>query len=415
MRNHHQRHIQLFEHDSIRVGEVRDGHTFTEADWNYLLKLNERQYPPYLQPIHRGIRTLHYVGLIQLPGLCLEILPKTDRAHSSQNRHLLLHLLSLSQKIPAIQQANFLKAAKGSLSDYFISQFLEACDQLCRKGLVNKYRQETGNFSRFRGKMLVREHVRHNHAHKERVYAEYQAYDNRHSLHMLIVQALGEVSRLSREPEILCRSKQLMTEFPDCGFKMLGDEERKKIHLTQEDQYYTRVIQWANLILDNLSPSLQSGDLACSAFLFDMQQLFEEVVARELAAATREKGHTLQLQPSRHFWRQRRIRPDMVLKTKEGETIILDTKWKLLRNHQPDESDLKQMYIYNRFFEAQRGVLIYPAQSGFGNFGESYQQHASEEMRCEIVFVDLWDQDGKKFKLTLGQELLQHLLKKKEF
>ena len=403
------RHIQLYEHDTIRVGDVRNEHVFTETDWNHLLQLNENQYPPYLQPIHRGIRTLNYVGLIQLPDLCLEILPKTDRHEASQHRHLLLELLYRSKKIPAIRQLNCLGLHEGSLTDHFLFQFLEETEKLCSKGLVKKYSRETSNFSRYRGRMVVREQIRHNHSHKERVFAEYQAYDKNHLLHHLLRQALCEVPQLSNHREVIHRSRQLLDNFQDSNIRYT---RKRKIRLTRQDQHYTQAIGWASLILDKMVPGTIPGTLNCSAFLFDMQQLFEEVVTQEISAAAQKKGHQLMIQPRRDFWRKRKIQPDMHLETSDGESIILDTKWKILDNQQPNEADLKQMYIYNRFFQAKRGVLIYPGTSGLGHFKETYTPHDKDTLSCEVVFANLWNREKNTFNTKLGEEMISQILKR---
>lgn len=409
----HQRHIQLYEHESIRVGEARNGCTFTESDCNQLLQLNERQYPPYLQPVHRGIRTLNFVGMIQLPGLCLEILPKTDRDDDTKNRGLLLEILTRCQKIPSIRQSISLSSAAGSLSDHFICQFLEEVEKLCRTGLVKKYHKEAANFSRFRGRMLIREQIRQNHAHKEKVFAEYHAFDQVHPLHDFIGTALGQVPRINPEPKISERAKQLLSYFPEANKNNLHDKLGQNWRLNQQDRHYQAALQWAELILHHLAPAMRKGTLLCKTFLFDMQKLFEDIIALDISGVARMHGHDLLLQPSQDFWRQRKIRPDMVLNTKYGETIILDTKWKMLKNGLPDERDLKQMYIYNRFFSARRGVLIYPAQSGLNAFSEQFLHH-TEKMSCKVIFAPLSDGSGKRLNPELGHDLLRQILQENQ-
>lgn len=404
-----QRHIQLFEHDSLRIGEERNDTIFTENDWNLLLELNERQYPPYLQPIHRGIRTLQYVGLIQLPGLCLEILPKTERKGYGYHRQLLMSLLQQSKEIPNLPVYNLLSAGEGSLADHFTRQFLEKTEKLYKRGLTKQYRRNSANFNRFRGKMLLNEQVRHNHAHKERVFAEYQAFDEQHLLHAVIREALTAVRHISTQADLRERARQMKNCFPGEDQQPLPRNYRKSIRLSRQDQHYAEVLAWAGLILGKLSPAMQKGRLGCNTFLFDMQQLFEKVVAGALAAEAARSAHTLRIQPSRNFWRQRKIRPDMVLETADGAHIILDTKWKILKNGQPDEADLKQMYIYNHYFEARRGFLIYPRQ-GIHAFGDAFRENVNR-MRCEVIFANLMDANGR-LNPNLGQELMLQVLQK---
>ncbi len=403
-----QRHIQLFEHDSIRVGEERNGCAFSESDLQDLLRLHERQYPPFLQLIHRGMRTLNYVGIVQTPGLCLEILPKTERKGCGYHRQLLLSLLQQSKKIPALPVHNSLGSGEGSLSDHFVRQFLEETEKLCKRGLTKRYRRTSANSNRFRGKMLVSEQLRHNHAHKERVFAEYQAYDENHLLHAVLREGLEALQHISIHPDLKNWARQLNTGFPGEDQQPLPRGYRNQMRLSRQDQRYATALSWANLILEQLSPVMKSGAMGCQSFLFDMQQLFEKLVAEKLAAVVAGSEHRLHIQPSRNFWRQRKIRPDMVLETANGDPIILDTKWKLLKAGQPDEADLKQMYIYNHYFKARRGFLIYPKQ-GMHAFGDAFRESVND-MRCEVIFADLADENGL-LNPELGPQVLQQILR----
>lgn len=40
--------------------------------------------------------------------------------------------------------------------------------------------------------------------------------------------------------------------------------------------------------------------------------------------------------------------------------LVLDTKWKLPEKNIPDYNDLKQMFVYNEFWNSSNAVLVYP-------------------------------------------------------
>ena len=41
--------------------------------------------------------------------------------------------------------------------------------------------------------------------------------------------------------------------------------------------------------------------------------------------------------------------------------VIIDTKWKIPQNKEPNDADIKQIYVYNLEFNAEIGILMYPS------------------------------------------------------
>lgn len=58
------------------------------------------------------------------------------------------------------------------------------------------------------------------------------------------------------------------------------------------------------------------------------------------------------------FWEKKESKPDVVLKT-AGQTFIVDTKWKIVDNAEPSDSDLKQIFAYNIFWNAIGEEILY--------------------------------------------------------
>ena len=89
-----------------------------------------------------------------------------------------------------------------------------------------------------------------------------------------------------------------------------------------------------------------------------MNVLYEEYIFRQL-----KKLETTDLivkrQTAKPFRQRRSIKPDILLHF-NNKNYVLDTKWKVLKTNSPSIEDLKQLYIYCQYFNAEQGLLLYP-------------------------------------------------------
>ncbi|MFP4089597.1 MAG: McrC family protein [Cyclobacteriaceae bacterium] len=397
--------FRLYEHEALRVGDIQQGEVFDREAWETLLKFYENQYPPLFSIIHQGIRANQQVGYIALPGISLEVLPKTEQAQTGKNQHLLLDMLKFCGRLPKASHSALLSAEEGVLSDFMMRQFADEVEKLLKQGLRPRYRQEEANRSRFSGRLMLREQVRKNFAHKERIFSQTQVLDAQHILHQYIGSALQLSAQLTSDADLQHKTRRLTQHFPSS----LSVAVRKPV-LKREEAHYAHCLDWAQWLLEKMRPANVAGNQSGISFMTDMQQLFEEYVAIHLQKASVAYGCQVSLQSSRQFWGRRSIRPDIILKKPDGSHIIIDTKWKLLNNAEPSDADLKQMYIYNRFFDAQRGILLYPAQHGLQHYGQHYQQDRGKKLHCELMFARLLDPMTGKLNLSLGDELMEMIL-----
>lgn len=105
-------------------------------------------------------------------------------------------------------------------------------------------------------------------------------------------------------------------------------------------------------------------------------------------------------QESRNFWKQRTIRPDIVVK-KGNSTVIIDTKWKNTSKDRVAIEDLRQMYAYNNYWGANLSVLLYPSkniESEFysGNYYKNRGQNEDQTSSCRIQYLNIIGENGLK-------------------
>ena len=356
--------ISVFEHQALRIGRQYGALTFEQRHWEALVRYNDAHGSQYFNVGHRSIKFKQYVGVLQVGNLTIEILPKADRRHlddedSQQKwRGVLLDMLHISKHLRLdVGGKADQTLRRRSLLDIFIEHFLSEVERLLHQGLTRQYRVTAGNRMSLSGSLVFPKHLQQNLVHKERFYVRHQVYDRQHLLHQIIQEALRVLGQSFPSPLFRDRLARLQLDFPEQPRLKVTPATFERIRYDRKTEAYREAIELARLILLQYSPDLQAGRQHVLAILFDMNALFEDYVYQVLR---KELGAIVQRQRSKKFWGNQRIRPDIVIEHLDG-TIVLDTKWKILTHLRPDDGDLRQLYTYQQYWEAQKGYLVYPA------------------------------------------------------
>ena len=132
--------------------------------------------------IGKIITVKNYVGIISLnDGTVIEILPKIysdrDEADNIAARRLLVRMLNTLYNVSykSLQIAD-LEIRKMNVLEVFIRMFVEEVLSLTKQGLKSSYETLEDNMACFKGKIQFSKNIRHNFAHKERVYVAYDEF-----------------------------------------------------------------------------------------------------------------------------------------------------------------------------------------------------------------------------------------------
>lgn len=406
--------FQVFEHERLTLND-----DFKQHHLNALLRFNDQNGNKYFTAIHRGVKFNHYVGVLQVGDLTIEILPKADKNEQGNTeiwRQALLQMLHFCKiiKIESLSKAP-LTLSKHSLLDIYIHVFFYEVEQLLHRGLVKQYQTIHQQNNSLKGQIQFQKHIVQNLVHKERFFTQSSVYQSNHVLHQVIVKALKTLLNTSNSPSIQNKCRNLLMAFPAVDDFKITSNALNKIMFSQKTAHYQTAIDLSKLILLNYCPDLKSGNFDILALLFDMNKLFEHYVYYSFKRIAQKENISVTGQPSERFWQRKTIRPDIFIEAKQ-EKFVIDTKWKVVQNNKPHDDDLKQMYVYGHYFEAAKGLLIYP-KSTFqethfikGDFSKKMFDQATQtmtEQSCDLLFVDVL-KNGVLNK-NLGKEILKQL------
>lgn len=398
--------ISVFEHQKLRVGE--EG--FEQKHLDALLKLNEYHEGTYFEPIVKGIRFNQYVGIIQVDGLTIEIHPKADKDDSDDVwRNVLLSMLQKCGRLKA-QTAGTASVKRQNLNllEVYFELYLQEVNGLIRRGLIKQYRKETSNVKALKGKLEFAGNIRKNLIHKERFYTTHQVYDRNHLLHQVLFCALDIVEQFTRGTNLYDSCCRTLLHFPRVDKKRITSQQLDSITLNRKSSSYSYALELARLIILNYSPDISSGKEKMLSLLFDMNVLWEEYVLKMLQETCEGTDIEVIGQDSKAFWGNNSLRPDIILKKNTSKDIyVIDTKWKRPGRSSASVSDLRQMYAYCRFWNANKAMLLYPGEPINNDFKDFLNQEFDEEHACKMGFVSVLD--GKKLDETIGKKILSEL------
>lgn len=386
-------HIQVFEHDRLKYD---DNAVFKKHHFDAMVQFNEKNQNKYFTPIYKGILFNSYVGVIQIDGLTIEILPKADNnTNSDANlwQNVLLNMLKVCRyiKVDNVSETN-LKKRYNSILEVYFEMYLNEIEALIKSGLIKKYRKVQSNQLALRGKLLFAQNIQKNLVHKERFYCEHQVYDTEHLIHQILLKGLKVLDSLLNN-HLRDKLNRILYDFEQIDEITINSTHFAKVKLNRKSIPYKDSLDIAKMLILNYSPSINSGQDNMLTLLFDMNKLWEEFIYRILQRHKPE-NYSISYQNSEKFWEHKTIRPDIVIEYKEKNTterFIIDTKWKIVDSNNPSDNDLKQMFAYNLYWKSEKSILLYPkVNQDDSKYGKYYYTPDKElNNHCKLGFVSV--------------------------
>ncbi|WP_205780784.1 McrC family protein [Methylocaldum sp. 14B] len=346
-----------------------------EASW---LRLAQRRG-------RRVVQVTSFVGVIRAPdGFQIEVLPKVGKAIGggvAEARQLLIEMLCCLQGFRHVQiDGARISAARMPLLEVFIAEFLRTVDHIVKRGLRSDYSSRQDNLFTLRGKLLMAPHVRQNLYRADRFFTEHDKFSIDRPENRLLHAALRRALMLSASRLNQQLARELAFVFADVPVSAQPRVDFQRARLDRGMGYYADALAWARLILDEESPLTGTGGHRAPSLLFPMEAVFEAFVAKHLAKQlarpmilkTQARSHHLVRHCEQNWFR---LKPDLLIRDAGRDTLVLDSKWKLLDGLKANgtdkyglsQSDFYQLQAYGQSYLDGRGdvVLIYPKTATF--------------------------------------------------
>lgn len=366
------------------------------------------------------IRAKNYVGIIQLPGLSIEILPKITEIsenyigtpQSAQERELaqknLMYMLCVAGLIPFEErQLADQRVHKLPMADVLVAAFSRALVRELRRGVPHDYVQREENLLYLRGKILHGPNSRLNAVHKERLFAQYEDFISDTPLNRILLATCERLQQLSLGMRTQAALADAALMLADVERVQVNLESFKRIHLNRNTERFAAILEFCRIVLLGQSPVPGSGRSEIFSLLFPMEQVFEGFVGGILRRHARELGLTPSQVRLQSAGRTRclvrtpegrgrfLLRPDVLIENAElGTRCVLDTKWKRPKSDAQDRkngilsADMYQLYAYAHRFNSPDNVLLYPAVGGATpKKYHLYETEHSGRLRIEFLNV----------------------------
>jgi len=390
------KHITVFEHECLHTD--RNEQRLTSSQLEAMQLLYGEKGVPYYSLIHHGVRFNKYVGVIQVGNTVIEVLPKADKSNDKDRwRNVLISMLHAVGifDIHAPSYSN-LRLRFNSVLDLYFELFIKEVEYLLHRGLVKKYRKTEGNRTALKGSIQFAKHINQNLVHQERFYVKHTTYDKVHDIHAILYKALKLLGYINTNVQLNSRLGALLLDFPELYDIKITESVFKKIAFDRKTEPYRNALEIAKLILLNYHPDVNRGINNVLSLMFDMNVLWEQFVYISLR---KHKASTtcIAAQNTKNFWKpisgyHSKMKPDIVLNKGTDDCVVLDTKWKNLGGYNPSSEDLRQVFVYMKYYKAKKVALVYPGTENRNQTGQYYDHtfhdsnHLSNE-ECSVISI----------------------------
>jgi 5-methylcytosine-specific restriction enzyme subunit McrC len=300
----------------------------------------------YFQVGWEELKAKQYCGIINHNGEDYYILPKIAN-DTNINLNIFTYMLIYASNIN-INNEDFSSSSNhqsNNILEVFIQIFAKNLFKQLQKGIFREYITKQDNLTVLKGKYLINENLKYNFTH-EKIYCEYDEFSENNILNQFFLFALKTLLNYTKNKKLLKQCELVLNEVSVKNF----DINSLQIEFNRLNARYKNSFELALLLLRKSIPLFEK-DKKSFAFLFDMNELFENFIGNIYKSI----DSSTNLQTTK-IYGNLVLKPDILL-----SNIIIDTKYKLVQNKDDlKTNDKYQMFVYGTNFGIKNTMLLYP-------------------------------------------------------
>lgn len=332
---------------------------------------------PAPEPHCYTVTATQYVGTVVLPDLELLIRPKVPIEN-------LFLLLDVGLPTAAWRPEVFAYRTDRNLLAALAGFFARTLERTIGRGLIRSYRAERERLIAVRGRVDIATQIRRPGPVTPIACAfdEYTADIDENRYLKTAVQRLLRVAGVPVSTRRLLQHE--LTRFEEVADAAPDPELPTRLVYTRLNRHYEPALRLARLVLLNLGLVDLRGRpeaTAASAFLLDMNDLFQRFLADRLRRALRGRLHVIDEPPKKLGTRgEIDMRPDLVFRRDDRDVYVGDAKYKLTETGLGRTGDYYQLLAYTTAMNLPEGVLVYCQTAGAVPPREVVVRHARKRL-----------------------------------
>lgn len=390
--------LSVLEHEKIYIGNERDvsKKQISKEDVEAIRKIDIKNKNIFKWG-SRYITPQQWVGVISLPGLSLEILPKIFGSYDEvEIKEILLYMIKVAHNIPTRKNINAkVNLSKNGLVEILIASYLEKIEYYIREGFLPSYQKVVKNITTIKGSIVFSQHINKNIMNPTRFICKYSKLDIDNDVNKLIKHTMVKMKRMSKDFSNISRLNRALIYFDEISEISEYQLSNINIQITSNNSRIKEIVEYSNIFLDGYAISLSSGSKFVSSMLFDMNKIFEVFIYKSYKKLL---GSRVLYQYRKNYLvsdmagirKKIRLEPDILINTDKGVSMVVDTKWKVIKSF-AKESDIYQMNAYvSAIPKVNIAVLMYPKTTTTHSVVGDYKFiNISKDKELKIRAVDL--------------------------
>ena len=371
----------------------------------------------------------NFVGSINIGDISIEVFPKIPliKDNKDEERKRFLEILEYVEIFNENIYENLeIGNENMPILEIFISNFIEEVEKILKKGLVYSYINKSENILYFKGKLDLANHIKYNII-ENKFFMNFDEFSVISIENCLIKLALEKIKNISSNMENVDKINKLLVHFEDIETSgMIPAHLFRKLLIDRKNDFYKKSLDLAKFFLLDESPYsvFYNDEKEITGLFFPMETIYESYIATKLKEVIDNK-FSIKIQDNSYKIFNKcevggkevknnityfKLKPDIVLEN-ENEIIILDTKWKELKNPEEKEGtynfgiskeDIYQMITYIHVYNSKakkcnKAYLVYPINNNEKLPLENDIVFSGEnELKVRACFVDLSSEDDTK-------------------